>query len=342
MVVRYKKKADTGSNKPGSYAVQLIANAYWYLRPTGFSVSVLKPKIDRLSVTFDVGEKVARKKIRANLDALASDPNAPGIAKWPKNKGWGSVKYERSYRIGGGDGKFVLIQCAKQTASIAFIRIEFNPDMIGPDGTMEFRKLLPEITCGEVAYTALANAGKVTRLDIAVDLINIDLEDMLVSTAKPGVSMGYFGLSGKAETKYLNVKKKGSNLYIYDRKTHLQKLQEDGKGVGLEYGDAKHTRIEVRVYPNKPIVDLPYLKNPLAKIDLIDIEAAQPPEEVHHWKLFQDSCRYRGLAGALNLLPNNLKGQYTDAVKAVSGELWQPNELWKTWPEVIEKSGLLP
>ena len=29
--------------------------------------------------------------------------------------------------------------------------------------------------------------------------MNIDLDDLLISTAKPGVTAGYFGLTGKAE-----------------------------------------------------------------------------------------------------------------------------------------------
>jgi len=187
-----------------------------------------------------------------------------------------------------------------------------------------------------------ANEGKVTRLDIAVDLINIDLEDLLVSTPKPSVSMGYFGLTGKAETKYLNVNKKGSNLYVYDRRARLAKLQQEGVGDGPEYGDTKHTRVEVRTHADKPITALPGLQNRLKRIDLIDIEAAEPPEEQYHWQLFQDSCRYRGVAGALALLPDGVRDQYEAAIKAVSGQLWRPDKLWGHWPEVVEESGLLP
>ena len=181
-----------------------------------------------------------------------------------------------------------------------------------------------------------------TRLDIAVDLVNIDLEDLLVSTPKLTVSMGYFGLTGKDETKYLNVNKKGSNLYVYDRRTHLGKLEEMGVGDGPEYGAAKHTRVEVRTKADKPITSLPGLKNRLKRIDLIDIEAAEPPEQEHHWRLFQDSCRYRGLGGALGLLPDDVRDEYEIAIKAVAGELWQLERLWVLWPEAVVKSGLLP
>ena len=74
----------------------------------------------------------------------------------------------------------------------------------------------------------------------------------------------------------------------------------------------------------------------------LDIEAATPPEELHHWKLFQDACRYRGLAGALALLPADIRAAYEAAISDASATLWRPDDLWKTWPEALNTSGLLP
>ena len=342
MVVKLKSEADTGSNKPHDFLVQISAQAYSYVRPTKYRVEVLKPVIDRLAVTFPVPSVVDQASIRDRLDSLANDPRDPTVGKWGKQKGGGAGKYARSYGLIVGKCERVLVQCAAGKANVAFLRFEFNPVRIGPEGVSRFRDLLPEITSEKVTYEQLANAGNVTRIDIAVDLVNIDLEDLLVSTPKPGVTMGYFGLTGKAETKYLNVNKKGSNLYVYDRRERLRNLHEQGVGDGPEYGDAKHTRVEVRTEPGKPITALPGLLNRLKRIDLIDIEAAEPPEEQHHWRLFQDSCRYRGLAGALNLMPDELRGQYQAAIDAASGDLWQPKKLWSFWPETIAKCGLLP
>ena len=333
---------NTGANKPHDSLVQLIAQAYWYVRPTKYRVEVLKPVIDRLAVTYPVPSVADQASIRDRLASLASDPSDPTVAKWEKQKKWGAVKYARSYDLMVGNDQRVLIQCTAGKSKVAFLRFEFNPNRIGPEGVARFRELLPEITGGKVNYEQLANAGKVTRIDIAVDLINIDMEDLLVTTPKPGVTMGYFGVTGKTETKYLNINKKGSNLYVYDRREHLRKLHQQGVGSGPEYGDTKHTRVEVRTKADKPIVSLPGLQNRLTGIDLIDIEAAEPPEQEHHWRLFQDSCRYRGLGGALELLPGDVREDYEAAIKAVSGELWQPERLWGLWADAVEKSGLLP
>jgi hypothetical protein len=126
----------------------------------------------------------------------------------------------------------------------------------------------------------------VTRVDIAVDLVNIDIEDLLITTSKPGATSGYFGVTGKAESKYLNVNKKGSNLYVYDRRRLLEKMQAEG-GEPSEFGGAKYTRVEVRTEVNQPIAAMPNMSNRLLKLDLFDIEAAIPPEQVHHGSYFR-------------------------------------------------------
>ena len=341
MAVKLIVGSDTGSNKPEKHAVQFAAQAYWHIRPTNYRVSVLKPKIDRLSITLDIADTTICKTIRQHLIDMA-DAGNPLLTVWKKRKGWGSGKYDRSLALNVGDNRSIMVQCAPIKSKVSFLRFEFNPTAVGLHGIAAFRSHLPKITSGALKYKMLAHSGKVTRLDIAVDLVNIDLEDVLIRTKKPGVTSGYFGLTGKAETKYLNVNKKGSNLYVYDRKTHLQKLKAQGIGSGSEYGQAKYTRVEVRTEPNVPITELSKLHNRLTKIELTDIEAAKPPEQEHHWKLFQDSCRYRGLAGALALLPDKVRPDYEAAITSAGTGLWKSDLLLSFWPEVVNQSGLLP
>jgi hypothetical protein len=332
--------SDTGSNQPEKYGVQLIALAYWHVRPTNYRVSVLKPKIDRLSVTFAVAAAVTRKMILQQLNNLA-ESNDPRLTNWKKHKGWGSGKYSRSFGLHLGKNQIALVQCVPINPAVSFLRFEFNPNAVGRDAVMVFQKLLPEITAGAVTYDLLAQLGKVTRADIAVDFVNIDIEDLLISTSKPGKTKAYFSLSGKAETKYLNVNKKGSNLYLYDRKALLQELAEGG-GKPSEFGQAPYTRVEFRTQPNVPIVELPKMHNRLKKINLMDMEAATPPEQEHHWKLFQNSCRYCGMSATLALLPDSIRTAYAAAIAAADTELWKPDKLWGLWPEAVAKSGLLP
>ncbi len=235
MVVTLEHKADTGSNQPEKVGVQLTARAYSYHRPTGFLVSVLKPKIDRLSLTFDIQGELTRKKVRDHLHSQALS-DSPVVTLWQKQTDWGASKYYRSYAVSVGAKNTVLVQHTSMSAKHRFLRFEFNPHRVGPNGLDVLRKHLPVIAGGLVSYENLATEGRITRIDIAVDLVNIDLEDLLIATSKPGVVAGYFSPSGKAETKYLNVNTKGSNLYVYDRKAKLMKDQIKGSVEALEFG----------------------------------------------------------------------------------------------------------
>jgi hypothetical protein len=132
------------------------------------------------------------------------------------------------------------------------------------------------LTAGRFDYQALATQGNVTRLDIAVDLGNIDIEDLLIATPKPGATKSYFGLSGKVETKYLNVNKKGSRMYVYDRRALLDKLNGEGIGEPSEFGNAKYTRVEVRTEVGTPITAMADMSNRLLRIDLFDIRGGRP------------------------------------------------------------------
>ena len=125
-------------------------------------------------------------------------------AKWQKMKGWGAGKYARSYGLSVGKGKQVLIQCTAGKTDTAFLRFEFNPDHIGPEGVAVFKETLPEIMDGKVSYGDFAKTSRVTRIDVAVDLINVDIEDLLIGVKKPGKKVSYFGIGGKIETAYQN------------------------------------------------------------------------------------------------------------------------------------------
>jgi hypothetical protein len=332
-------QADTGSNKPGKYLVQSTARAYWHKRPTGYQVAVLKPKVDRLSATLGVDDETVRATIRNHLSDLAAVGAV--ISPWKKARDWGSQKYDQSYSLNVAPGKTVLVQCAPIKSLISLLRFELNPNGVGPAGVQAFRQSLPMLTAGHFDYQALATQGRVTRTDIAIDLVNIDIEDLLIASAKPGVTSSYFGVTGKAETKYLNVRRSGSKLYVYDRRALLEKMQAEGSGKPSEFGATKYTRVEVRTEVNAPIAAMAGMSNRLLKIDLFDIDAVAPPEEPHHWKLFQDSCRYRGLAGALALLPKDKQGAYEAAIKSAD-PLWLPKALWGHWPEALKTSGLDP
>lgn len=234
MVVRFSQKSDTGSNKPEKYSVQLTASAYRYKRPVGYRVTVLKPKVDCLSFTFPVESVTDKYAIRENLMALAGDTGTPEITNWQKIKNWGAAKYAMSFGLDVSKDQRILIQCTAGQTNTPFLRIQFNPNIIGPKGVAKFREAVPKITKGKFDYNDFLKGSRVTRIDIAVDLINVDVEDLLISTNTSGKKMSYFGVGGKLETAYQNT---SNTTYVYDKR---QKQTDDG--IEPEYGNAPHRR----------------------------------------------------------------------------------------------------
>lgn len=336
MAITVHIASDTGSNKPGKHSVQFEEQAYSYQRPSNHIVSVLKPKIDRFSVTYPVNDPATRNLVRSRLQDL-SETEPETVKKVKPTKHWGSVRYARSYKVILTNGQGVLIQCAAENSSLAFLRIEFNPNALGPEGVKSFRAMLPHLTHNAVGWNSLGTTGRVTRVDVAVDLVNIGLDDILIRTVQLGKTMNYFGKDGQSETKYMNVSKKGSKSYVYDRKVRLVEAKK-----ASEFGEAKYIRTEVRIVPECALSDLAKLQNKLTKIEFFDFEAPTPPENIYHWKHFQDSCRYRGFEGALQAFPPELRKAYEKAVADVAGGLWQPENLWTSWPSVVSNSGLWP
>lgn len=333
MVVKISKKSDVGSNKTQKHAIAVNCTAYTYKRPTGYIVNVMKPKIDCLSVTLHVHDE-HRQAIPEGLWALVHDPDNPQYIN--SKAGYkGSSYYKTSICwVDPVTKARVLIQCQPTTKAkkgTAYLRFEFNPDQLGATGLANFKEQLPLILLGNGTWETIINEGCITRLDVAVDLVNVDVEDLLVATKKPGKKLSYFGLGGKIETAYQNTTK---TIYIYDKR---QKQLDDD--LEPEYGGAPHTRVEIRTKTTKGILGLPTLMNHLKKVHLVDIEAPNPPEEVHHWKLFQNACRYKGVGGALKELPDPVSAQYKAAIAAIEKEVWQPDEIWDYWPETISKSG---
>lgn len=335
MVVKIAQKSDVGSNKTQNHAVAINCIGYWYKRPNKYKATITKPKIDKLAITLHIHDEY-RKVIYQQLWDMVKDKDCPEYIN--SKAGYsGSSYYGTSVCwVDPVSKSKVLIQCKptkKAKKNTPYLRLELNPDQLGPKGLSAFKDQFLMITLGNASWQTLIDEGCITRLDVAVDLINVDVEDLLVAAKKPGKKLSYFGIGGKIETAYQNTT---NTVYVYDKK----QKQLDA-GLEPEYGNTPHTRVEIRTRTTKGISGLPKLMNHLKKVSIVDIEAPDPPESAHSWAQFQDACRYKGLDGALNTFPEELRSQYKAAIDAVEREIWKPKDLWGLWPETVAKSGLL-
>jgi hypothetical protein len=330
---------DTASNQHSDVCVQSSAHGYWHMRNSGYKVSVQKPVIDRLAVTYPVDDNEVREGIRTSLNLCAISPDEKSFEYAKAASFKHSNRYQLSVDFVATNGHRALIQCdpKKGQSSAPFFRVELFPGIINKQGVKELNEALHYFSLGNIEYSNLVKYGKVTRLDIAVDLVNIGIDQMVLSTAKLGKTIRFYGLTDKLETVYLAAKKGGgSRLYAYDRRQRMLDCDSEP-----EHGETPCTRIEVQTKSQKPIVELPELSNRLDVIDVRDLAVSEYPEEEYHWSLFEESCRYRGVDGALSFFPEDVRNSYVAALANEQSEIWRSDKLWSYWPEVVEKSGLL-
>jgi hypothetical protein len=293
MVVSYKISgldATTSSNKPGQNLVTHSDVAYVYVsKPPGF---VLKPKIDKISITLPIASK-DQAGVKSLLVSLIKDPDEPQFSDAPTIWKKGRYKLVAALAV-SGTNEIIRIEADPQAKKASFLRFELNPAKLGTAGLAYFKSQLPQFLLDNPEYADIATKGRVTFLDVACDLINVSLGHLIFRSIKEGKSHSYSAASGSLETAYLSLPEKGPALIkLYDKQKQLNEVEGAPK-----YGSAPHTRIEFRIVPNCPISELGKYKSPLTKVEIWNVYGVTPPQTPYQWEFFVDSCRQRGVGGA--------------------------------------------
>lgn len=321
----------SASNKSIKIPLQLIADG------NGTKWKILVPKIDKLSFTYDMHPS-DHKMVKEQLWDLSKEGEPFSPAKPSK-----TTRYRtRVHLTHPATGHSILIEVDPKPSKkhIPFIRLDLNPAKLGPKGVEFLKDRLVEVFLGNLSWKAIATGCKVTRIDLALDVLNVPIDQLLIRSNKSGKSHCYYSASGVLETAYLEVKKgKAGTTTVYNKGQQLIDKERNPKFAGVA-----HTRIEVHVKTARPIVKLGTLPNPFSKLQVgYPAMAGTPPEQLHHWQHFLDSVRYRGEAAALSVIEDlALRETYASALAVAQETFWNPVKLWEKWPEVLSTSGLLP
>ena len=221
----------------------------------------------------------------------------------------------------------MFFQAEPKVPGRAYAKIEFNPSKIGPDGLADLhvplQLIFPDGSIG------VLKEGQVTRVDIAVDLTNVRMDDFILLPPLL-VSMRAFSRSGTLSTLYLG-KQSGNQTKIYNKKK-----EQIAKGSKF---DETVVRLE-RTLRNLKLApsDLGKLSNPFAEMSLVDNLPAAPPEEKERlWSMFIDSVKVRGVVPALALLSPQRRSRYRKHLKAHPKSWWQPDLIWSDWAPLLEE-----
>lgn len=311
--------------------------------PMKGQVAVLKPIIDKISITY-VGHPDLKAVLVQNLLQEIEAGNHWESAPFKK----GPVLYQASARLViPSSGHSVVVQAGpKKKTTTHTLRLEFNPTALGGPGIAFLKSKLEALVLDGLSFTDIIVNGRVTRADIAVDIVGVHLADLLIAVNGGGKQHWYLSAEGKPETGYLGIKPSNKNAKwtAYNKR---QELKDNGKKqfkdshVLQAYGGLSHTRIEYRATPMKSFPELGSLENPL-----LDISLAYPERpkriEPYVWTFFVDSCARRGQSAALEMLPEGpIRKKFEKAVGSLHTTFWRPDEIWKAWDKALVESGLL-
>jgi hypothetical protein len=304
--------------------IALISNEW------GKKIIVTRPIIDKISLTFDVTGAEDRDAIAGILMDLSKDETSPEYTA-ATGKGY-QVNLTLTH---AESGQSVLIQAVPKSKA-AFLRFEFNPTKLGPDGMAFFKERLSDFLGFNWTWDDVKQLARVTRIDVAVDFVNAHRNELVCEWDKPTKTISYVGPHGSLETTYLGMtaSKKNSKFKAYNKNRQLAADDRQPK-----FGGVPHTRVEFRVKTNHPIAGLSKLQNPLARATINFVPRKNPHVANYAWEHFTDSAQRRGLEPALVLVPPNLRKAYRVPWKEAA-PIWHSPSIWTRWADSLDAASL--
>jgi hypothetical protein len=238
------------------------------------------------------------------------------------NGKYGRYKLSKEITLASTEHRVNAQFLPKEQNNTAFARFEFNPWKIGEAGLMEFASI-----CGLLFYDGyefVQEHGKVTRVDAAIDLHGVSMEQIQLTQGQKATSQKYSS-EGNTQTIYSG-SSKGQQFKAYDKIAQLK----------IKSGETV-TRIEHKLLPQLPLHKLHTLTNPFKHVQICKLPPHPPLGiEKYLWKLIRDSIKQRGSVAALNSLPPDLRHKARETLKFNSKTWWDSDTIWKKWAAAVQ------
>ncbi len=317
---------------------------YVYNRGSDSEGYVLDPRIDFLIITVPVTDRIIQGLIGVNLTYMQMDESEPDWVTFNKShlpkkaKGY-YQKYTHGVKINSLPG-LAVIQAKPNSDTHNFLKLTIVPSRWTASDVDKFWSYLSEVTGTTIDADYILEFGNIRRIDWAIDYLNVDISDFLLQkySKHKRKSISYYGTEGGVETHYIGpngqkLSPQNFKAYIYDKKASAIE-----KGHALEFGELLHMRLEIRLNKTnlgkvtmKSLMILSgKVKNRFLPYKLTDFFAANPEGVGAQWHMFGDSCKVRGVDGALNLLSKDERSTFKEALENAQQICWKPDKLWQS------------
>lgn len=219
-----------------------------------------------------------------------------------------------------GTGHTLLLQVGARYRDASPYRAEYNPSKIGNFGRSHVQTILSSVF--EFGGHDLLMAGKVTRIDVALDLNDLSVDDVLVR--QRGMRKFTVVSIGGCPRSLYHGGSRANQAAIYDRPGE------------------KVLRIEKRLKPNCLGADLAVLNNPFALIQLVPVHLIIPVLNGLNLEHLCDSIRLRGFPHVLRTLPRSQRQAIKKILADPAGSLLPSAGLvWSRWIPLLNECDLL-
>lgn len=367
MPVTFSDDAWSFSNKPPSPEPLPSPSLY----PTkksmkdGRTIWISVPQPDRLTLVVPLTDKVCGKPVS-------------GVSVTELNKGIGLYLLEEpanshhaSHQYFPNTGyKFVTLQMGPRGSFVRFeflnskkdgprLRLDLNPRKLGPKGFAQLRKVL----MGTFNLPALVAAARITRLDVAIDIVGLSVSEVLLTHQDQGKRSYYVASDGQLETINLHRKKSLKHpgfdqagfpkkathgnqpagpviVRAYDRAREREALKQP-----RPFGPAPVTRIEItqrRFLKWAPLTLIEQMDDLFKKLR-VGFHQTQPSIMSAAWDRYTAVRRTTGPLEGARLIGLQLiaKGKFEAAYSVSEADLVGPGKNWLGWKTGLSVSGLM-
>lgn len=287
----------------------------------------------------------------------SAGPTNPAVTIGKTGYNKGSGVYRSVPWLFGEDAAAINFSIGKSNDADAahWLRIEFNPRKLGAKGIFDLVDAIHDATGQRFLVGKFLSSCRITRLDIAVDVIGLSVPELIVTAKGEAKRVHYYGSDGCLESLYLHKKtstaktsepkpssrKLGTQIArVYDRRRELISSNKQP-----DYGLVPITRIEVmkKHFGNKPfeLLSLFNLKNPLKDI-FVGLATSAAPENQWAWLEYVELRRGGGHDWACRLmsLSETDEQAYADAYRKHPRDVLLSDTIWERWKQGVQSTGL--
>lgn len=236
-----------------------------------------------------------------------------------------SLDYEVTAKIVVGPDATLFVQANSRRPGRSALRIESNPGKCGVNGRHLVRSIVDEIY--EPGYDHFVSNGRITRLDLAVDLADTMLGDVLAHIGGFRKHAVHTGPGGVPETLYFGTAN-SNRLRIYNR---------------IKDGFPKILRVERQMLNQGIGCKLYQMKNPFERVHLVNSKSLLPVLHGLTPRHFFGCVRQEGLSNTLTdvnpVQARQIKSAVADPDFSVMPTM---TDIWDQWPSLSSRSLGIP